>query len=57
MNPFVGLNYKSMFEWIKKKKNRSIETKIACGGDLSGSDSESSTEDDTNHFTVLNKSN
>ena len=27
MNPFYGLNYESMFQWIEKKKNRSIETK------------------------------
>ena len=47
INPFIGLNYKSMFEWIEKKKTEVLKLKIACGeGDLSGSDSESSTEDD-----------
>lgn len=47
MNPFFGLNYQSMFQWIEKKKTEVLKLKIACGeGDLSGSDSESSTDED-----------
>ena len=47
MNPFFGLNYQSMFPWIEKKKTEVLKLKIACReGDLSGSDSESSTDED-----------
>ena len=46
MNPFFGLNYQSMFQWIEKK-TEILKLKIACReGDLSGSDSESSTDED-----------
>ena len=47
MNPFFGLSYQSMFPWIEKKKTEVLKLKIACReGDLSGSDSESSTDED-----------
>ena len=47
MNPFFGLNFESMFQWIEKKKSEILKLKIACGeGDLSGSDSESRTDED-----------
>jgi hypothetical protein len=47
MNPFFGLHYKAMSEWIEKKKTEVLKLKIACGeGDLSGSDSGSDTDED-----------